>query len=93
MEKDDIELYKRAINKWGEPSQLLMVIEEMAELTHEITRDLRMDGTNCSIAEELADVEIMLEQLRIMRPATAKAADQIRIGKLQWLKERLDREG
>lgn len=39
---------------------------------------------------ELDDVEIMLEQLRVISPGTARAADQIRVEKLRRLRERLD---
>ena len=43
-----------------------MCIEEMAELTHAITKYLR--GVNCVsyVEEEIADVEIMLEQLKFI---------------------------
>lgn len=64
-------------NHFGFESQSIMMIEEMAELTQAITRYKRFTE-NCQpvrnviskamlkgdIAEEIADVEIMLEQIK-----------------------------
>ena len=58
------ELYIKAVAKWGVPAQLLMAIEEMSELTKEILKFLRKKESN--IIEELVDVEIMLEQLKLI---------------------------
>ena len=57
-------VYIDAVNHFGVDSQLIVAIEEMAELTKELTKYKRGLGTTAGIAEELADVEIMLEQLR-----------------------------
>ena len=63
------ELYKLALEKWGTNFQLIMVIEEMAELTKCLAKTLRNQGSNYNeIAEEIADVEIMLAQLRVVLP-------------------------
>lgn len=37
------ELYKMAMEKWGVDLQLIILIEEMSELTKEITKFLRVD--------------------------------------------------
>ena len=56
---------KRALDTWGEQPQMLMVVEEMAELTKEILKNVSRKKNNISeIIEETADVEIMLEQLK-----------------------------
>ncbi len=56
---------KRALETWGETAQMLMVIEEMSELTKEILKNINRHKDNISeIIEETADVEIMLEQLK-----------------------------
>ena len=57
-------LLEKAIKKWGKNAQVLMAVEEMSELTHELLADLR--GREHNILEEMADVEIMLEQLKII---------------------------
>ncbi|WP_456474094.1 hypothetical protein [Candidatus Pyrohabitans sp.] len=58
-------LYRMAIEKWGIESQLLMLIEEMAELTHVISKGFRGQANTFKLIEELVDVEIMLEEIKI----------------------------
>jgi hypothetical protein len=63
------ELYKRAIKLWGKTAQIDMAIEEMAELTQalcKIKRKTQPKGIIYNLFEEIADVEIMLEQLKII---------------------------
>ena len=56
---------KRALKTWGKEAQMLMVIEEMSELTKEILKNINRKKDNLSeIIEETADVEIMLAQLK-----------------------------
>ena len=43
-----------------------MVIEEMSELTKELCKELRSRGNVENIADELADVEITLAQLKMI---------------------------
>ena len=62
MNKEKI--YKKAIGKYGVAAQLDMVIEEMSELTKEICKIKRGKGNYMNLVEEIADVEIMLEQLK-----------------------------
>lgn len=59
------DLYKKAWAKWGD-LQWLMVIEECSELQKAIVKYLRKKDIEreAHIAEECADVEIMLGQLR-----------------------------
>lgn len=59
-------LYERALAEWGEPLQIVMLIEEMAELVAALTHRLRGQKNHKKLAEELADVEIMIEQFRIV---------------------------
>lgn len=68
------QLYKKAIILWGYPLQLGMLIEECAELiqaTNKVLRngDSQIDSKSKefeNFIEEIADVEIMLEQIRYM---------------------------
>ena len=56
---------KRALQTWGGQAQMLMVVEEMSELTKEILKNVNRGKDNvAAIVEETADVEIMLEQLK-----------------------------
>lgn len=55
-----------AISCFGADKQTIKAIEELAELTQALSKTLLgyMNGDN--LREEIADVEIMLSQLRIM---------------------------
>ncbi len=61
------QLYTEAIALWGRGSQINMAEEELIELLLELKRLIRNrnDGFT-SLAEEIADVEIMCQQLRVM---------------------------
>jgi hypothetical protein len=54
-------IHERLLAKFGEENQKLKTIEESAELIQAIIK-----GTN--VAEELADTQIMLDQLKILYP-------------------------
>lgn len=68
------ELYKAAVQKFGERAQILVAIEEMSELTKALLKYIRHEDFNQgdyddiveSIAEERADVSIMLNQLTVI---------------------------
>lgn len=56
---------RRALATWGEQAQMMMVVEEMSELTKEILKNVCRHKDNLdAIIEETADVEIMLAQLK-----------------------------
>ena len=65
MKKQD--LYNSLIDKFGSVTQLIVTIEELSELQKAITKLLRNKVTQDNITamtEEIADVEIMLEQIK-----------------------------
>lgn len=67
MEKEqELQIYKDAIDFFGNTSQKIMVIEEMSELTKELCKELRNRGNTENIADELADVEITLAQIKMI---------------------------
>lgn len=67
MERDEeYKIYREAIELFGNTSQKVMVIEEMSELTKELCKELRNRGNVENIADELADVEITLAQLKMI---------------------------
>lgn len=63
-----IELYKKAIIKWGKSKQITMAIEECGELVTALAkRDRCHNGASIDdIIEEMVDVQIMLEQLQLI---------------------------
>lgn len=65
----EMAIYEAAVQRFGEQAQILIAVEEMAELTKALLKYIRYGGA-CevldSIAEERADVEIMLNQLHVI---------------------------
>jgi hypothetical protein len=57
------ELYERAREVYGEETQIIVALEELSELQKELCKYLRGNNSSEGIAEEMADVIIMLEQL------------------------------
>lgn len=60
------ELLKKNIAFNGYLLQKIVAIEEMSELAKEITKDLRGIGDIRNLAEEIADVEIVIEELKMV---------------------------
>ena len=81
------DIYTAAVKKCGKEHQLVLCMEEMAELTKELSKNMRGFKNTTNISEEMADVEIMLEQLRIIY---GSEVDTIKAEKLLRLSERLE---
>lgn len=64
--KERFFIYNKMIEKYGQKDQMLIAVEECSELQKAILKFLRGRCNQIEIAEEMADVEIMLEQLKIM---------------------------
>ncbi len=79
----------QAICHYGQQMQMLVAIEEMSELTKEIVKHRRGEDNRRQVAEEIADVGIMLEQLELMFNCRELTQD-IREEKLARLKKRLE---
>ena len=60
------EVLKAAIEKYGAEAQVVVALEEMAELQQALTKFLRGNPDQRNINEEMADVSIMLEQLKLI---------------------------
>ena len=65
MNKKDL---KTIISHYGKDKQILKAIEEMTELQKELCKSVISDDNNNidNITEEMADVEVMLNQLKII---------------------------
>ena len=76
MDEKEKNICKAAVELFGENSQLNVLKEELAESIAAICRLNRIDKTDPmsmleifdSVSEEIADIEIMLEQFRVMYP-------------------------
>lgn len=83
------EIYRAALEAFGARAQVLMAIEEMSELTKELCKNDRGRENVTHIAEEIADVEIMLGQMKILFDCTG-AVDKFRRYKLNRLARRIE---
>ena len=64
MDQDLVELLEACEEKWGKEFQLLMAIEECAELQKAILKYFRRkDNNKMQIAEECVDVALMVSQI------------------------------
>lgn len=90
MNKEKI--YKKAIGKYGVAAQLDMVIEEMSELTKEICKIKRGKGNYMNLVEKIADVEIMLEQLKMICQIRTNDIHGMKYQKLERLKELIEND-
>ena len=86
-------LLDRAITTYGAPAQMDMAVEEMAELTKAICKIKRAQA-GCEVTaaignviEEMADVQIMLDQLRII---FGRSTAEIEEDKLRRLLRRIN---
>lgn len=85
----ETEVLQRALDTYGSSLQISMVFEEMSELQKELCKYLRGRGSSEHIAEEIADVEIMLKQMEMLFCCTDDVRNERR-RKVERLKERLD---
>lgn len=80
-------VYIEAIKKYGEQAQEGVAQEECAELIQAISKKHR--GKKHNIAEEIADVEIMLEQIKIINDCFCDV-ENIKQEKVARLEKRLE---
>jgi len=59
-------IYERALEKWGIETQIKMCIEELSELIQTLVKyGRKINGSSKDdLAEEIADVELMIEQMK-----------------------------
>ena len=92
------QLYDELLETYGQDLQEDVAIEEMSELTKAIIKMRRAKHSNNeekrtaayeNLKEEIADVEIMLEQLILMHHISQEELDEIKDNKLKRQQERL----
>ena len=80
---------RRAVNHYGKENQKKKCIEEMAELTKALCKETfvspdEVDGNLINIQEEIADVIIMANQMRIIYgPDQVDAAIEYKLNRLK----------
>jgi len=85
---DRTETLRGAIKIWGEDIQVDIAIEELSELTTELARRQRGRERPAATAEEIADAQLCLDQLKLMygRDEVAERERE----KLERLKRRVE---
>lgn len=82
---DKAAIYHKALDTYGAEAQTLMCMEEMAELQKEQCKHARGADNRAALAEEIADVRIVLDQMELLHECESLAADyeQVKILRLE----------
>lgn len=81
-------LFEKALAHYGPEAQIRMLYEEMAELQLAVCKHGRGADNLDNIAEEIADVGIMLDQMRLLFNVEARS-EEIRLEKVARLAGRM----
>ena len=89
--KIEEETFRKAFERNGEAHQLIVLFEEMSELQKEVCKAIRFNRRQLkeTITEEIADVEICLEQLKLIMEIDDGEVEAWRLSKIVRLRERL----
>ena len=92
MTEEERKAFLEALRVFGSQNQITVALEEMSELQKELCKYLRNDSSfsYANIAEEMADVEIMLDQMKILFQRDSAVEEQ-RQYKVKRLRERIDK--
>lgn len=86
------EILETALSAYGSEIQRIVAIEELSELQKELCKSLRGQTDKQHIAEEIADVQIMMEQMMILYELHYYVASW-KQKKMDRLRDRLARDG
>lgn len=93
------EIMQKAINTYGVENQMIKTVEELSELSQALCKFLSKSKTESdrfivdNICEEIADVEIMLEQCKMMfKFKCDKDVSEWKQDKVKRLERRLEGE-
>lgn len=88
---DDISVLKNAINTYGKDIQTIVAIEELSELQKELCKALRNKANIEHIVEEMADVDIIFNQLKIIFEIGENEIEANKRYKLNRLRDRINK--
>ena len=83
--------FERALEHYGPDVQITVTIEELAELQKELCKYRRGRANYDHIAEEMADLSIMLDQMKLLFQ-NGGAVQAWRLEKVRRLAERIEKE-
>jgi hypothetical protein len=66
LEKKQKEICKIAVDTFGATNQKIQAMQELAELTKEITKEIQGCSSFHEVIDEIVDCEIMITQLKLM---------------------------
>ncbi len=84
-----METLERAISTFGADAQITKLCEECAELVTAVVHRRDHRDTNDHVAEEMADVTLMMVQMRIIFGIDEREIDKWLAYKLERLRERI----
>lgn len=85
---DDKNIYRLELYKYGAKMQETVCIEELSELQKALCKHIRGNGSMADISEEIADVQIMLEQMILLFDLES-SVEKWRDIKIERLRDRL----
>ena len=86
-----INLYKNLFER-NKEKQLIVALEELSELQKEITKNLRKKSNIDNLIEEIADVQIIIEQLKYYFNIPEESVNEVMDYKLERTKKILNIE-
>ena len=91
MTDNKIKILRCFVGVYGKENQIIKAVEECAELQQSLCNAFTKKANTSLIAEEIADVTIMLEQLKIIFDCSAEVEDCIEY-KIQRQIERMAKQ-
>ncbi len=85
-------ILSKALVKYGIQLQSIVAIEELAELQKEIAKAVRGQLDKAHLIEELADVKIVTEQIKMYYSVSDSDVDKVVHQKVNRLKDRMENE-
>lgn len=82
------------VNHYGQKKQEVQAVQELSELILLLTArsDQRKGNYKQRVTEEIADTQIMIEQIKIMNGIRDEDVTQVTVNKLERQLDRIDKE-
>jgi len=87
-----ISLYKKMLEVWGEEAQVLKACEELAELQQAIVKQVQKGRWKKRVTEEIADVELMIGQMKYVFGITNKDIKKYKTNKIKKILFRVSKK-
>lgn len=85
----DVEIYRAAMDTFGTEAQIIKLFEEIGEFSEAFTKCLGARDMVSHVAEEMADVHIMLDQWAVQLGCTDEV-ERMKRYKLRRLEQRIE---